>query len=136
VVLSGPCRKIMVMGDFNDGPYDKSLLQVVRAKTETDSLYPGDLYNLSAGFELRNPVGSHKYRGQWNMLDQIIVSGSLLDGRKDLKTSRDCFSVYAAPFLLTEDNRYLGVEPFRTYKGPVYQGGFSDHLPVLVDLFY
>jgi hypothetical protein len=69
------------------------------------------------------------------MLDQIIVSGSLLIGQEIFQTSRDCFSVFAEPFLLTEDTRYSGVEPFRTYKGPVYCGGFSDHLPVMVDLF-
>jgi endonuclease/exonuclease/phosphatase family metal-dependent hydrolase len=135
VLLTGPHRKIIVMGDFNDGPYDKSLSQVIRAKTDWDSPVPGDLYNLAAGYETRNPVGSHKFRGQWNMLDQIIVSGSLLTVQKGLKTGRNCFSVFAGPFLLTEDTRYMGVEPFRTYKGPVYVGGFSDHLPVMVDLY-
>jgi predicted extracellular nuclease len=136
VLLSGPECKIIVMGDFNDGPFDKSLSQVVRAKTDTVTLIPGDLYNLAAGYEMRNPVGSHKFQGQWNMLDQILVSGSLLIGQKGLTTHGNLFSVFAPSFLLTEDSRYLGVEPFRTYKGPVYLGGFSDHLPVMVDLFY
>lgn len=136
VLLSCPHPKIIVMGDFNDGPFDKSLSQVVLAKTDTGTLIPGDLYNLAAGYEIRNPVGSHKFRGQWNMLDQIIVTGNLLTGQQGLKTGRDCFSVFAAPFLLAEDNRYMGVEPFRTYKGPVYLGGFSDHLPVMLDLFW
>ena len=124
------------MGDFNDGPFDKSLSQVLRAKTDQGSIIHADLYNLAAGYETINPVGSHKFRGQWNMLDQIIVSGSLLTGQTGIATRRECFSVFAADFLLTEDTRYLGVEPFRTYKGPVYQGGFSDHLPVMADLFY
>jgi len=136
LLLSGSHPKIIIMGDFNDGPFDKSLSQVVLAKTDTGTPVPGDLYNLAAGYEIRNPVGSHKFRGQWNMLDQIIVSGNLLAGQKGLKTGRDCFSVFAGPFLLTEDTRYMGVEPFRTYKGPVYLGGFSDHLPVMVDLFW
>ena len=136
VLRSGPHPEILIMGDFNDGPFDKSLSQVVLAKTDTGMLIPGDLYNLAADYEIRNPVGSHKFRGQWSMLDQIIVSGNLLNGQKGLRTGRDCFSVFAGPYLLTEDNRYMGVEPFRTYKGPVYLGGFSDHLPVMVDLFW
>jgi endonuclease/exonuclease/phosphatase family metal-dependent hydrolase len=136
VLLSSPQRKIIVMGDFNDGPFDKSLLQIVRAKTDTGKLISGDIYNLAAGYEMRNPVGSHKFRGQWNMLDQIIVSENLLNRHTGLTTGRDCFSVFAPPFLLTEDTVYMGAQPFRTYRGPVYLGGFSDHLPVMVDLFY
>jgi endonuclease/exonuclease/phosphatase family metal-dependent hydrolase len=136
VLRSGPHENVVVMGDFNDGPFDKSLSQVLRAITDWGSPVPLDLYNLAAGYETKNPVGSHKFRGQWNMLDQIIVSGSLLTGQTGLAASRECFSVFAAPFLLTEDTRYLGFEPFRTYKGPVYQGGFSDHLPVMADFFY
>jgi hypothetical protein len=130
------CPKIIVTGDFNDGPYDKSLSQAVQAKTDWSTPVPSDLYNLSAGYETRNPVGSHKFRGQWNMLDQVIVSGCLLTGQKGIQTSRDRFAVFADAFLLTEDTNYSGFEPFRTYKGPVYTGGFSDHLPVIIDLFY
>ena len=71
------------------------------------------------------------------MLDQIIVSGNLLAGQKGLTDRHGtAFRFLPGPFLLTEDTRYSGVEPFRTYKGPVYQGGFSDHLPVMVDLFW
>jgi hypothetical protein len=40
------------------------------------------------------------------------------------------------PFLLEEDEKYGGDKPFRTYNGMEYLGGFSDHLPVCVDLFY
>ena len=36
------------------------------------------------------------------------------------------------PFLLTRDTAYTGEKPLRTYVGPRYTGGVSDHLPVLV----
>jgi len=135
VLQTGPHQKIIIMGDFNDGPYDKSLVRGLQAQTDTDSPWPGMLVNLAAGYEKRNKVGSHKYQGQWNMLDQIIVSGEMLVTKKGIATSPACFSVFAAPFLLTEDKNYSGSEPFRTYKGPVYVGGFSDHLPVMIDLY-
>jgi predicted extracellular nuclease len=135
VFQTGLHHKIIIMGDFNDGPYDKSLIQGLQAQTNTDSPLPGILYNLSAGYEQKNKVGSHKYQGQWSMLDQVIVSGELLNTKKGLRSNPACFSVFAPAFLLTEDKNYSGLEPFRTYKGPVYVGGFSDHLPVVVDLY-
>jgi predicted extracellular nuclease len=128
-------QKVIVMGDFNDSPFDKSLILGLQVETNVNSPSPGTLYNLCAGYEQKNKVGSHKFQGQWNMLDQIIVSGALLKPDKGIRTSPDCFSVFAAPFLLTEDKKYAGMEPFRTYRGPVYLGGFSDHLPVMLDLF-
>jgi hypothetical protein len=44
--------------------------------------------------------------------------------------------VFEADYLLENDEKYLGKQPFRTYLGMKYQGGFSDHLPVFVDLWY
>lgn len=135
IVQSEPHQKIILMGDFNDGPCDKSLARVLKALPATDNATTGILYNLSSGYETKNRIGTHKFQGQWNMLDQIIVSGELLTAKKGLKTSPSCFSVFAPPYLLTEDKKYTGQEPFRTYKGPVYIGGFSDHLPVVVNLY-
>lgn len=135
VFRADPRHHVVIMGDFNDSPFDKSLNQVLQAQTEVHSPLPGTLYNLSAGTEQKNRIGSHKYQGQWNMLDQIIVSGTLLKKDAGIRTSPACFSVFAPSFLLTEDKIYAGLEPFRTYKGPVYLGGFSDHLPVMVDFY-
>jgi hypothetical protein len=41
-----------------------------------------------------------------------------------------------ADFLLVDDEKYLGKQPFRTYNGMKFQDGFADHLPVYVDLWY
>jgi hypothetical protein len=30
----------------------------------------------------------------------------------------------------------MGLQPYRTYAGPKFIGGFSDHLPVYIDLIY
>lgn len=131
---SHPAPGIIIMGDFNDEPSDKSLSAVLLAQTEFHSLKPGFLYNLAAGYELKNPVGSHKYQGRWSMLDQFLVSGDLLARKKGLAVDPASFAVVDASFLLSADDNFSGEEPFRTYKGPVYTGGFSDHLPVRIDL--
>ncbi|MBN1416808.1 MAG: endonuclease [Bacteroidales bacterium] len=135
VFRTDPHQRVLVMGDFNDGPYDKSLIDGLQAKPVIESPLPGILYNLATDYEKSHKLGTHKYKGQWNMLDQIIVSGEMLIAGKGMKTSKECFSVFAPSFLLTEDAIYLGSEPFRTYKGPIYKGGYSDHLPVMVDLY-
>ena len=53
-----------------------------------------------------------------------------------LKVSKDGAHIFAARFLLEEDTKHLGLQPFRTYAGPRYIGGFSDHLPIYIDLMY
>lgn len=67
------------------------------------------------------------------ILDQLIVSGFLLQGHAGIRTSYDKAQIVRFPFLLEEDEKYGGDIPFRTYWGRKYHGGFSDHLPVCVD---
>ena len=44
--------------------------------------------------------------------------------------------IFAPAFLLTPDNRYGGMRPYRSYHGYRYEKGFSDHLPVLIDFSF
>ncbi len=127
--------KIVIMGDFNDEPGNKSLALALGASAPTESPLSQTLYNLAYRYKMNNVIGTHKYQGQWNILDQIIVSGEILDARKGLKTSLNCFSIFNESFLLEPDKSFEGMQPFRTYKGPIYHGGFSDHLPVILNLF-
>jgi hypothetical protein len=80
--------------------------------------------------------GTHKYEGKWGVLDQIIVSGELLSSTNRIHTSIDNAHVFEAPFLLEPDQHYTGFITFRTYVGFKFHDGFSDHLPVYLDLFF
>ena len=112
---------IIVMGDFNDYPTDKSLKR----------FWSGNgVQNLMKG----KKGGTYRYRGEWGILDQFIVSGSLLKKKSNIRTSKAKAQVLRHAFLLEEDDRYGGDKPFRTYNGMKYQGGFSDHLPISLDL--
>jgi endonuclease/exonuclease/phosphatase family metal-dependent hydrolase len=117
------------MGDFNDYPDDRSIHDVLGAREPQGSLEPHRLYNLMAGRQ----DGTYRYRGEWGVLDHIIVSGYLLQGHKSIQTSKEKAQILRHPFLLEEDKKYGGEIPFRTYYGPNYHGGYSDHLPVCVD---
>ncbi len=127
--------KIIIMGDLNDYPENKSMMEVLRAKTEYDNPNPKELYNLAWYMQNKKGMGSHKYQGEWGVLDQIVLSGGLLKQNNKLYTSIDNAKTWNQPFLLEKDVQHVGYKPFRTYIGYKYNGGFSDHLPVYLDLF-
>ena len=123
------------MGDFNDEPDDESLRLKLKALTNHDNPCPNLLYNLSTAPENEKFKGTLKFQGQWNLFDQVIVSGSLLNAGHGLFLLPDSYRIFGPSFLLTPDDRFNGYKPYRTYNGYKYQGGFSDHLPVYVDLY-
>lgn len=126
--------QIILMGDFNDYPHDKSIRQVLKAgapPTETTLIDSKTLYHLLARKSAtRKHFGSYKYQGEWGLLDHIILSGNLLMPNAPLHTAEERADVLRIPFLLADDKKYGGKQPFRTYYGMKYQGGYSDHLPV------
>lgn len=133
VLSTNPISKILAMGDFNDSPSDESITVHLGAKSEFDSINLNSIYNLAYPSAAEGK-GSNKYQGKWEMIDQIIVSGALLKKNQKLNTSPELFQLFEAPFLLEDDKNYLGRKPFRTYQGFKYNNGFSDHLPVLLDI--
>ena len=128
--------KVIVMGDMNDYADNESLLLTLKAKSDLNNLESGDLYNYMHALSKNWQMGSHKYQGHWGTLDHMIVSASLLkENRKNhIKASSTGGQIFSARFLMEEDSRYLGLQPFRTYAGPRYIGGFSDHLPIYLDI--
>lgn len=135
---SVPDAAIVIIGDFNDEYEDKSILEVLRAKPHREELQSGDLYNYTHQIMQTSQFGSHKYQGHWGTLDHIIVSQALLkqERRGGIMADPEGGRIFAARFLLEEDRRNTGLQPFRTYIGAKYAGGFSDHLPVFLDLFF
>lgn len=114
---------ILIMCDFNDTPFDKSVRKIVRASNPKRNFV-----NLCEDVKALNFEGSHKHQGEWMILDQIIVS---LSWKRYLKAGS--VKVFCPSFLLTEDKAKRGKRPLRTYYGYKYEGGYSDHLPVVAD---
>ena len=133
---TNPNANIIVMGDLNDFPTDKSLMETLEAQTQFDDYQNNKLYNLAWYLQEEKGKYSHRFHGEGGVLDQIIVSGALLSGKNSIYTTKDNCFVYEADFLLEEDEQYLGKKPFRTYIGFTFHDGFSDHLPVYIDLFF
>lgn len=133
-----PNLKAVVMGDMNDYADNISLIQTLRAQGVRSEVQKGDLFNYMYGLSKNWKLGSHKYKGHWGTLDHIIVSEPLLNEERpnSLRARDDGAHIFAARFLLEEDSKFLGLQPFRTYAGPRFIGGFSDHLPIYIDLMY
>lgn len=130
---NNPNSNIIITGDFNDYPENKSIKDILLAKTNLDS-NPASLYNLSYNLSLKTNIGSHKYQGDWGVLDQFIVSKNLLNNQNRIFTKTDDIYIFNADFLLEPDENYFGYKPKRTYIGYRYNGGFSDHLPIYLIL--
>ena len=131
-VRAHPC--LILMGDFNDEYTNRSIKKGLGAFSP-DASTTSDYVVLSAGLKGADGIaGTYKFRGIWNQLDQIIISRSLLDSESRLRTSPGKCRILSFPFLLEADESRGGVKPYRTYLGPVYQGGVSDHLPLILEL--
>ncbi len=126
--------KIVITGDFNCTPEDKVIQSLVYASRSDAADNPASLANLSEPHALSGS-GTYRYMGIWEMIDQIIISKSLLSGRPGLNTGPERFRIFDQEFLLRKDPSYPGLSPYSTYRGYRYQGGYSDHLPVILDLY-
>ncbi|MCJ8290653.1 MAG: endonuclease [Crocinitomicaceae bacterium] len=123
---------IIILGDFNDHPTDKSLQTVLRAK-ESGYEGDGDLINLLFD-EHTNGEGTSVYRGDWAVLDQIIISQAIYDEKSGIGIKgKDAEILMDDDLIFT--NRGTGErKPNATYGGRKYYGGYSDHLPVYIIL--
>lgn len=128
-----PSAKVIIMGDLNDEPTDESVSSVLGAKLDSVNIKQNDLYNMMTGAGSTWNRGTIKDKEIWITIDQFIVSSSLLEPT-GFHTRPHWVQIMDAPFLLQKDESWFGQKPFRTYFGAKYTGGFSDHLPIYMDL--
>lgn len=121
-----PDAKIVVMGDLNDNPNNKSLTEGLRAKGSQEELQQGDLYNATSSL-YKKGIGSNAWRDTWSLFDQQIVSQGFLGN--DFSSYRYyTVKVHNKVELTQKSGRFKGY-PWRTYVGGEYHGGYSDHFP-------
>ena len=112
--------RILVLGDFNDGPYDESV---------KDHLVQKDLYNPMVFLNTRYE-GSLNHNFEWYLFDQIILSANFM--RIHQNNFKYLYSnIYNEKYLTEFRGKFKG-NPFRTYAGKRYLGGYSDHFPVYI----
>lgn len=112
ILTRSPQARIIVMGDFNATPRESIFRLLTPPLQET---LP------TSRRELNRPVGTYFFQGLWSYLDHILVTPSVLHSSQAHEVR--------LPFLLDADGH-----PFRTFRGPTYSGGISDHLPLILDI--
>ena len=123
---------VIIMGDLNDGPDDAAVRKGLGAHPFASGVNLDDRQLLTVMDAMDD--GSYKYQGEWDKYDQFVVSASLVNGLGC--TEMLGAEIMRPAFLLTDDDSYGGVKPFRTFNGRRYQGGYSDHLPVKMGIVY
>lgn len=104
--------RIVAMGDFNDNPGGPQF-----------SVMDGLMVNKASELHKKGE-GTIRYEGRWDLIDMFMVSPAL-----DISSVMEIVRV---PFLMTREKKHPGEKPFRTYSGPRYIGGVSDHCPVVL----
>ena len=113
--VADPGVPVIAMGDFNDTP-DAVQFKILDGvlSNKADSLY-------KAG------RGTIRYQGKWELIDMFMVSADL--------ACKSFMDILEVPFLMTYEKKYPGMKPLRTYSGPRYLGGVSDHCPIVLCIF-
>lgn len=127
---------IIIMGDMNDEPFNKSLKEVVGAKNpDSVAITPNSLYNLAFKYSSLSQ-GSYYYSREkkWNMIDNVVISGNLLDSKKKMKVYKKSMFINNKEFLMHKEKSGI-FTPSKTFGGEYY-GGYSDHLGVFFFLNY
>jgi len=125
---------IIVMGDFNDEPNNKSITESFRAESfeckQEAKISEGALLNVAYPTHSKGG-GSYFFRKSWSMIDQVLLSQGMTD-QKGYSYLCDSFEVFKREYMIQQEGDYAGA-PWRTFGGKRYfPEGFSDHLPVVV----
>lgn len=132
LMTADPANKIIIMGDLNDDPVNKSVTECLGAKRDTKGLAATDLYNPWWKTFVKQGIGTLMYNGSWNLFDQIIISGNLVGkDRSTLKFYKN--EVFNPDYMFQKEGKYKGY-PLRTTAGGIWLNGYSDHLPTQIFL--
>ena len=126
--------RLIACGDFNDTPANP----VFRLLEPALQPLHIDLY--------RRGLGTIKYDGQWDLIDHFYISPALSipsttspgspPSANPVSSSRARMRILRIPFLLTRDTAHSGEKPLRSFQGPRFLGGVSDHLPILLEVAF
>lgn len=123
-----PNANIICIGDFNDTPFDISINKTLNASTDSVFSSTTELFNLTANLAKQN-LGSYNFRGEWNMIDNIIVSQNMLTKKNSVHVKTTAL-IHSSDLNVYFSKRLQLNVPNKTYGGNNYYGGVSDHFPV------
>lgn len=123
-----PRSRIIIMGDMNDEPANKSLFETLGAASPDSG---AKLVNLMMPDDAKG-LGTYFYSGNWNMLDNLVVSGEMIAGKR-IRVENQKGYIYSNDWMIFT-NKNGDKTPNRSYVGNKYVGGVSDHFPVYLKM--
>ncbi len=131
ILSRDPYANILIMGDLNDNPTDKSLIEGLDCASISDNINPKQMYNLSLS-KFQNGEGTLFYKS-WDLFDQMVVSGNLIQTNSSTKIKGNTHHILRKEWMIFTDNKG-NQRPNRTASSGRYYGGYSDHLPIWLEL--
>ena len=133
IMAANPDMKVVVMGDMNDDPFDKSMADALGAKRNINKVKEGEMYNPWWDILVKTGRGTLTYQGGWNLFDQIVFTPNMVNakGVRDYSTLKLYKNeIHQRDYMMQTEGKYKG-NTKRTTAGGVWLNGFSDHLPVV-----
>ena len=133
ITLANPEAKILILGDFNDDPIDKSIKEGLLKPIEVENNVLHPFFN-PMEVMFKKGWNSMSYRDGLHLFDQIILSSNLKsDSSSDNGYVFYRAGIYNPSYLISQKGKYKGY-PLRSFQNNRYAGGYSDHFPVYVQL--
>lgn len=136
ILTLNPQANIIAGGDLNENVFAPAVNTILKVDTSFNNIQNHQLYNLTYYLFTKQGCGTYNYRGEWGILDHIIVSGALLQKDHSIQTQKDWIKTFDSDMVMNfYENKYgKGKRPNRTYGGNNYYGGYSDHLAIYLNL--
>jgi hypothetical protein len=131
LLTDDPKAKIILMGDLNDNPDNKSVKEILHCNADAKKLEKDELFNATETL-FTSGIGSLAYKGKWDLFDQHILSPYLVS-KKNKGYRFDSAKIFDKPFVLENEGKYAGY-PKRSFIGNNFKGGYSDHLATYIFL--
>ncbi len=131
IIQKDSLAKIIVMGDFNDEPFNYSIQNILRGKASINNISKNELFNPWNQFSKKG-IGTLAFQDTWALFDQILISPALIP-KNQLGFFYYQPHIFNKPFITENIGKYKGY-PMRSWDGNNYRGGYSDHFPVYITL--
>ena len=131
ILLDNSDANIILIGDFNEEPIDPNIIDLIDMKN--DGKYSKPFINLMDPLVGKDKVGTYVYRGNDNLIDQIIISSGLAN-KGPLKVMPGSLKILDLPKYRQQEGKYAHY-PFRFWAGNRLLGGYSDHLAISCVIF-